>query len=234
MENFEQFSKILGTIGLFKGIGAAQLKPMLDCIGAWVKNTKKGEIILLSGDKPAFIGIALSGQFNILREDYNGNPTLLAAIMSGEIFAEALCCAGVSESPVTVISATNSSFIKLMFSRILHTCPKSCSFHRKLVENLLELLAKKNILLQNRMEIISLKSVREKVMHYLESFAQKQGETITLPFNREEMANFLCVERSALSHELAKMKKDGLIEYRKNRFTIIIPNLSACLQNPSH
>jgi len=234
MENFEQYSDILGTIGLFKGIGATQLKPMLDCTGAWVKTVKKGEIILLSGDKPTFIGIVLSGQFHIIREDYNGNTALMAAIMSGEIFAEALCCAGVSESPVTVVSAANSSFIQLMFSRILHICPKSCSFHRKLIENLLELLAKKNILLQNRMEIISIKSVRGKVMHYLESFAQKQGENITLPFNREEMANFLCVERSALSHELAKMKRDGLIEYSKNRFTIIIPNLSTCLQNPSH
>jgi len=234
MKELDRYYGILKTIGLFKGIEYTQLKSMLDCIGASAKNTKKGKILLLSGSKPSFVGIVLAGQFHIFKEDYDGNRTLVAAIMPGEIFAEALCCAGIPESPVTVISAVDSSLVQLMFSRILHTCSKSCTFHRQLVENLLELLAKKNIFLQNRMEIISLKSVRAKVLRYLESFGQKQNSAIHIPFNREEMANFLCVERSALSHELAKMKKDGLIEYRKNQFMVVIPNLSACLQNPSH
>jgi len=106
----------------------------------------------------------------------------------------------------------------LSFSQILHTCPNSCAYHTKLIENMLELIANKNLQLQSRMEIISLKAVRAKVMRYLESFVPKQGRNITIPFNREEMADFLCVERSALSHELSKMKRDGLIEYKKNKF----------------
>jgi len=220
MKELDHFSGILKKVGLFKGIQYPQLESMLDCIGAGVRNVKKGQIILFPGDKPSFVGIVLSGQFNVLKEDYDGSHILVAAILPGGIFAEALCCASIEESPVTVISASDSSYIQLMFSRILHTCSKSCTFHRKLIENLLELLAKKNIFLQTRMEIISLKSVRAKVMRYLESFGKEQNEAIYIPFNREEMANFLNVERSALSHELAKMKRDGLIEYSKNQFKI--------------
>jgi len=220
MKEFDHFSGQLKQVGLFRGIAYPQLESMLNCIGTTVRNVKKDEIILFPGDKPSFVGIVLAGQFNVFKEDYDGSQILVAAILPGGIFAEALCCASVEESPVTVISASDSSFIKLMFSRILHTCSKSCSFHRRMIENLLELLAKKNLFLQTRMEIISLKSVRTKVMRYLESFGRKQNENIYIPFNREEMANFLCVERSALSHELAKMKKDGIIEYKKNQFII--------------
>jgi len=220
LKYIKDFSVILGSIGLFKGIEAGDLKSMLSCLNASTHNYKKGRIVMLSGDKPEFVGIVLSGQLNISRVDYDGNRSLVAAIIPGEMFAEALCCAGVTESPVTVFAAEDSVIIKLAFSRIIKTCPNSCSFHTQLIENMLGLIAYKNMKLQNRMEILELKSVREKVMCYLETFMPKRGENITIPFNREEMAEFLCVERSALSHELSKMKKDGLIEYRKNSFTI--------------
>ena len=211
---------VLKSVGLFKDIEPAGLENMLGCVGAEIKSVKKGEIILLAGDRPLHVGIVLAGQLHIIREDYDGNRSLLAAVTNSEIFAEALCCAGVSESPVTVIAEADSTVMLLNFSRILHTCRNSCSFHTKLIENMLSLIAKKNILLQSRMELISLKSVRARVLRYLESLVPKQGWEITIPFNREEMADFLCVERSALSHELARTKRDGLIEYRKNVFML--------------
>jgi CRP-like cAMP-binding protein len=207
----EKYYGVLKSVGLFKGIEAAELETMLDCIEVEIKIIRKGEIILLAGNRPRHIGIVLAGQFHIIREDFDGNRSLVAAITPGEIFAEALCCADVLESPVTVAAEADSTVMLLNFSRILRTCPNSCSFHTKLIENMLSLIAKKNILLQSRMEIISLKSVRAKILRYLESFIPKQGREITIPFNREDMADFLCVERSALSHELARMKKDGLI-----------------------
>ena len=92
--------------------------------------------------------------------------------------------------------------------------------YAKLIENLLRLTAQKNLLLQSRMEIVCLKSVRAKVLRYLASFVPEQGRQITIPFNREEMADYLCVERSALSHELARMRQEGLIEYWKNCFVV--------------
>ena len=217
--NVQKYFETLKSVGLFHGIGTAELETLLNCIGAEIKNVGKGEIILLAGDRPRHVGIVLTGQFHITREDYDGNRSLVAAVTPGEIFAEAMCCAGVSESPVTVTAGDESDVMLMNFSRIPRVCPNSCPFHARLIENMLSLVAKKNILLQSRMEIISLKSIRAKVLRYLESFAPKQGEKIAIPFNREEMADFLCVERSALSHELARMKKDGLIDYRKNIFT---------------
>jgi CRP-like cAMP-binding protein len=211
---------ILKSVALFKGIAAADLERMLACIGTETASPRKGKIILLAGDRPRHVGIVLTGQLHIFRENCDGSRSLLAAMPPGEIFAETMCCAGVAKSPMTVTAAADSTIMLLDFSRILHTCPNSCPFHTRLIVNMLRLVAGKNIMLQRRMEIISLKSVRAKVMRYLESHVPKQGRDITIPFNREELANFLCVERSALSHELARMKKDGLIEYRKNFFRL--------------
>ena len=211
---------IIQSSSLFGGIAADGLKSVLGCLGAEVKSLRKDEILLLAGDRPRHVGLVLTGLIHIVREDPDGNRLLVAAAAPGELFAEALCCAGVPESPVTVAAGAASTVMLLNFRRILDTCPNSCAHHRQLVENMLRLIAGKNLLLQERMEIVSLKSVRAKVTAYLESFAPKRGREIAVPFNREEMADFLCVERSALSHELARMKKDGLIEYRKNIFVL--------------
>jgi len=211
---------VLQSVELFKGIDAAELETMLNCMGAEIKKAAKGEIILLTGNNPQHIGVVLEGLLHIVREDYDGNRSLLAAITPGEIFAEALCCAGIIESPFTVLMRVDSTVMLLSFVRVLHTCPNSCSFHAKLIANMVELIAKKNLELQSRMEIVSMKSIRSKMIRYLESFRPLQGVEILIPFNREELADYLCVDRSALSHELAKMKKDGLIDYKKNRFLI--------------
>jgi CRP-like cAMP-binding protein len=211
--------RILPPIALFQGID--DLDAMLQCLGAETRRADKDAIILLAGDKPKFVGIVLSGLLHIVREDYDGNRSLMAAIAPGEIFAESLCCAGVEESPVTVIAATNSTVLLLHFERTLRTCSSACESHHKLIENMLRLVANKNLFLQTRIEIMALKSVRAKVLCYLESFGTKRGENFAVPFNREQLADYLCMERRALSHELARMTRDGVIEYRKNRFTLL-------------
>ncbi|MCL2342839.1 MAG: Crp/Fnr family transcriptional regulator, partial [Firmicutes bacterium] len=174
-----------------------------------------------AGEKPAHIGVVLAGLLHIVREDCNGSRALIAAAAPGELFAEALCCAGVAESPVTVLASESAKVLLLRFDRILHTCPSACSYHQKLVENMLNLVAVKNLQLQDRMELLAAKSIRDKVLLYLGALASGQGRTVTVPFNREELAEYLCVERSALSHALMKMKREGLIEYKKNVFTLL-------------
>jgi CRP-like cAMP-binding protein len=217
----KEYLNLLKNAGLFKGVKSDEIETMLACLGSRIKKAKKGKIILLAGDKPEFVGIVLSGLLHIIREDYSGNRLLVTSLIRGEIFSEALCCAGISKSPVTVVAATDSVIMMLKFPRILNICPKPCPFHKKLLVNLLELMAKKNIFLQNKIGIISKKSVRARVMQYLESIMPKQGTEFKIPFNREEMADFLNVERSALSHELSRMKKDCLIEYKKNNFKLL-------------
>ena len=172
----------LKTVGLFEGIKLDELNPMLSCIDAEVKNIRRGECILLAGDKPRYIGVVITGQFNIVRDDYWGNRLLVDTAMSGEVFGEALCCADIQESPVTVTASTDSVVMLLSFSRVLNTCPNSCSFHKKLIESMLKLVANKNLQLENRMEIVRLKLVRAKVISYLESFGCKKGDEIEIPF----------------------------------------------------
>ena len=215
---YEVWFDALKKVSLFKNIDENELNAMLQCVGAEVRNVLKNELLLLAGDKVTHIGIVLSGELHILNECFEGKRSLIATIMPGEIYAETLCCANIEESPVSVIAKTNSSIMILDFPRILGLCSNACSFHGKLIENMLRVVANKNLQLQDRMEIVCMKSVRNKVLRYLKSFESKQGQNIVIPFNREELANFLCVERSALSHELSRMKADGLIDYKKNHF----------------
>ena len=218
MKNYEKYLDIIESTNLFKGINSAERGILLECMNAKTENIKKGQIILLAGNKLEFFGLVFSGLFHIIRENYEGNRKLIAAMPPGGLFAEALCCAGVKISPVTVVAAADSCYMKLYFPRFLNICSVSCPFHVKFIENMTGIIAKKNLMMHNKMEILELKTIREKVMRYLESFSE---DDITLPFNREEMANYLCIERTALSHELIKMKKDGLIDYKKNRFILL-------------
>ena len=216
-----EYYEIIKSNPLFEGIDAADMDRMFECLNAERKSFRKDDILLLAGDKPRYIGVVIDGELHINREDRDGNRSLIAAVTPGQIFAEALCCADVPESPVTVTAETDSLILLLDFSRLLSTCSNSCVFHSRLIQNMIKLIAEKNLLMQDRMEIISMKSIRAKMTSYLETFIPAYGSRITIPFNREQLADHLCVERSALSHELARMKRDGLIDYHKNTFTIL-------------
>lgn len=212
---------LLLSTPLFADITPADLPTMLSCLGAKTAPLKKHEFTLLQGDPPKQIGIVLTGQLHIFKENDHGDRTLIAAVHPGELFAEALCCAHVAESPVSVMAETDSTILLLEFRRILSTCTNACDFHRKLIDNMLGIIARKNLLLQKRLDILSQKTLRMKLLTYLESFPIKRGITITIPFNREKLADFLSTDRSALSHELSRMQDEGLIEYKKNRFRLL-------------
>lgn len=209
---------IIKTTPLFEGIEEDKIDTILQCIGGTTKNLQKGEFTLLAGDKVTQVGIVLKGELHVISECFDGKRSVTSSLAPRDMYGGALCCAGMEKSPVSVMAKTDSVVLLLDFTFVFNPCPNSCGFREKLIENMLKIIAKKNIHLQNRIEILSLSSVRGRVLRYLESFVPTQGQNITIPFNREEMANFLCVERSALSHELAKMKADHLIDYKKNRF----------------
>lgn len=216
-----RFFYILEKVKLFGGISEKELSTMLNCLDAKRHDYAKDEFIFQAGDRVDSIGILLKGSAHIMKESYQGDRTILSVLEEGDYFAEALCCAGIQESPVSVQVRSDAVVLTLNFSRILHTCSRSCSFHTKLIENMMYILANKNIALQSHFEVISRKSMREKILGYLHSLAVKQGNTISIPLNREEFADYLCVDRSALSHELARMKSNGIIDYHKNTFRLL-------------
>ncbi|MCL2884661.1 MAG: Crp/Fnr family transcriptional regulator [Oscillospiraceae bacterium] len=211
---------LLKTVPLFRGIADEERRDLLNCLGARVRRVPKNGVLLRAGDPPRHIGVVLSGTLHIIKETEDGGSTLVAPVVPGEIFAEALCCAGVAESPVTVLADEAASVLLLRFDHVLGICQNACPYHRKLLENLLKLVAEKSLYLQNRLDILSLKSIREKLLRYLTPRAQRPHAPFTVPFNREQLAAYLGVERSALSHELMKMKHDGLLEYKKNTFVL--------------
>jgi len=214
----KKWHKILKDTPLFDNMEENNIDTILQCIDGKIKNLQKGEFILLAGDIANQVGIVLSGELHIISECFDGKRSITSSLGPKNMYGVALYCSPAEKSPVSVMAKTDSVILQLDFASVFHPCPNTCGLREKLIENMLNIVAMKNIHLQNRIKILSINSVRGRVLHYLESFVPTQGQQITIPFNREEMANFLCVERSALSHELAKMKREHLIDYKKNRF----------------
>lgn len=217
----KEYLTLLGKSELFEKIDGSELLSMLACLNAEIRRYKKGEFIILAGDRVEHLGVILEGKAHILKESYEGERIIISSIERGEYFAESICCAGIKESPISVEAISDVKIMAVAFSRILHSCPNSCSFHEKTIENMLRIIARKNIELQTRIDVIGQRSTRMKIMSYLRSLAPRHGMEVNIPFNREGFADFLCVDRSALSHELSRMKREGLIEYNKNRFILM-------------
>jgi CRP-like cAMP-binding protein len=207
---------------LFIGIDDGNLTSLLACLSGTERTYKKGETVLFAGDKPTAVGIVLSGLVHIIKEDYFGNRNIIAEVGTGGLFGEALVCAEADAAPVTVIASKDSNILLVNYNRIITTCPTACTFHTTLIRNMLHLLALKNISLVDKLEHVTKRTTQEKVLSYLSGQAQRHGSNvIEIPFNRQEMADFLSVERSALSAELSRLRDDGIIRFRKNRFEIL-------------
>jgi len=216
----QEYKELLLAMPLFQGIEWTDFQFMTNCLKAETKTFPKNGIILLAGEKPLHIGAILSGRLHIVEESYDGDRTLISAVTPGEVFAEAICCADVDESPVTVFAEEESEVLLLNFSQVLPPCRNLCAFHQKLIENMLRIVASKNLFLQGKLTLLSTKTIRNKVLRYLETLVPKQGRHIVIPFNQTKLAEYLCVERTALAHELTRMKQDGLIDYKGKSFTL--------------
>ncbi len=219
----KNYSRIMGN-KLFNSILEKDFNSMITCLGAFEKNYDKNEVILNEGDKINFVGAVLEGSVKIIKIDYDGNEVIIAEVFEGDIFAEVFACAEIFRSPVSIISATQSRILFFDYRKIITACSSSCLFHQQLISNMLNVVANKSLYLNKRIDMISKKSLRDKILTYFhyESMGRKQ---FSVSMNREELANFLCADRSALSNELSKMKKDGLIDYRKNEFILFYSKL---------
>ena len=207
---------------LFAGIAEGDLKTMLGCLASRQKKVKKNSFIFLAGETTDSVGIVLSGAIHVLREDFWGRRKILSRIEGGGLFAEAFACAGVLKLPVSIMAAEESEVMFVSSRRITSPCPSACPFHAKMIQNLTILLAERNVALIQKLEHITQATTREKLLSYLSEMARLAGKSkFTIPFNREELADYLSVERSAMSAELSKMKDDGLILYRKNYFELL-------------
>ena len=218
----EKYYEILLTNPIFAGISREELASMLQCLSAKATFVRKGSPVFLEGDPAGFIGIVLEGSVRIVRDDYYGQRTLLALADPGDIFAEAYACAGVDTMPVSGYAAADSRVLLLQSRKMLTVCTNACGFHNRLVQNLLQVVSQKNLLLSSKIQFMSQKTTREKLMAYLLDQAKCRGSAeFTIPLDRQALADFLGVERSAMSAEIGKLRRDGILESTGSRFRIL-------------
>ena len=218
----KKYLNILRKCPLFKDIEEENLLRMLICLGAKIEYYEKKQTIFSEGIPAKHLGIVLSGSVQVMQVDFNGNRSILSEMNEGEVFAEDFACAEVNVLPVSVVMNKQGEVMMIHCSHVLHTCTNHCGFHQQLIFNLMKDLALKTIFFHQRMEITSKRTTREKLLAYLHSQAKKTGtESFEIPFDRQELADFLEVDRSGLSSEIGKLKKEGIIEAEKNRFRIL-------------
>ena len=215
--------QFLSQTMLFSGESPEEIKEMLSCLGAVTRSYGKGEIIYHAGECVHSMGLVLSGNVQIESDDVWGNHSVLDDITPGFFFAETYASLLKEPLMVNVVSAAaKTEVLFLNIGRLLTTCTNSCTHHNRLIHNLLYIMAKKNLMLTRKIDHMGQRSIREKVMAYLSFESEKQKKkTFGIPFNRQQLADYLAVDRSALSAELSRMKKDGLIEFEKNIFTLL-------------
>ena len=218
----KNYFDLLTNVPLFAGISEEDMQRMFGCLGAWFKSFQKGDALILAGEPVPAFGVMLNGTADIVREDISGARAMIAKAEAGELFAESFACGEVAESPISVFASTECEVLLLPVKGLLAVCPNACAFHGRLVENMMRLLAQKNILLHDKMELLTKKTIRERLTAYLYMVAQKQGSrSFTIPFSRSELADYLCTDRSALSRELSTMQNEGLITFNRNQFHLL-------------
>lgn len=219
----KEYINILKKCLLFDDLTETEILNSLECLEYRTKIYKKDDIIFCTGDKISAIGLVLKGSVFVFKEDIMGNRVILSSIGESSIFGEAFIYSDVSYSPVNVVSSTNSEIIFLNFNNIIHTCKNNCSIHGVLVKNMLKVIANKNLLLNNKIEILSAKTTRDKLMAYFNlEMKQNNSNKFKTQYNREHLADFLNLNRSNMSRELSKMCEDNIIKYTKNTFEILI------------
>ncbi|MEG0070303.1 MAG: Crp/Fnr family transcriptional regulator [Raoultibacter sp.] len=215
---------LLAGCPLFVGIAREEMAAMLNCLDARTKNYEKGEYLVRPGDTVYELGVVLSGEVYVVRDDCWGHHSIIASVGTPGLFAEAFACMGQQNVPIGVVAAAKSEVLMVDCRKITDVCSQACAFHTRLIQNLLRILAIKNTGLMDKMGHLTQRSTREKVLSYLsrQSFDAK-SERFEVPFNRQGLADYLSVDRSALSNELGKLRDEGIIEFHKSTFVLPVP-----------
>ena len=218
----KKYLEILKKVSLFEGVDDESLIRMLGCLGATVETYDKKYTVFAEGKPAKFIGVLLSGSAIIEQSDFYGNRNIVSKIAPGDMFGEAFACSQTESMPVNVIAEEESEIMFLNCGHILQTGKNTCSFHQQLIFNLMKELARKNIIFHEKIEITSKRSTREKLLAYLAIEEKKNGSSsFEIPFDRQQLADYLEVERSGLSSEISKLKKEGILDTYKNRFELL-------------
>ena len=218
---FQENKPILINNSLFRSIPESDIPILLKHLEAYTGQYKKDTFIKMTGDPADFIGIVLSGEIYICQTDFYGNRSIVASFTAGNLFAEAFACAGIAQLPADILAAADCRILFLSSRTLFQSCDRCSSFHHQLIANLLGIVSRKNLYLNQKLSYISRGTTKEKLLAYLSDQAkQNHSNEFTIPFNRQELADFLGVERSAMSAELGKLSKLGVLETQRRYFRL--------------
>ena len=218
----KKYIPILKRTKLFAGVAKNEIDAMLSCLDARLHEYKKGEYVLHQGEHLNHITVLVSGELHIQRDDYWGNRAIVNRIAVGEMFGEAYIAPDSGALLNDVVAVEDSAVIFFDVRRIITVCSSACRFHSMVVQNLFFAVSEKNKALVQKLGHISKRTTREKLISYLSEEAKRQNSaSFTIPFNRQQLADFLSVDRSAMSNELCKMRDEGLLEFEKNQFKLL-------------
>ena len=213
---------------LFDGIDEGEIASMMNCLSAATAKYKKEQIIYRVGDATTMVGVVLSGRAYVVKKDFWGNRSILSEISAGQLFGETYALMPSAPLEVSVAAAEACEVLFLDVRRILTTCSSACEFHARLIRNLLTVTAQKNLLLTRKLEHMAQRTTREKLLSYLSAESQRQkASSFEIPFNRQQLADYLSVDRSAMSNELCKLRDEGILVFEKNRFQLLQPSNQA-------
>ncbi len=219
----KEFFPIIRASQLFSGISEPELEAMLVCLGAKKESYMKDDFLLRAGDTAEAIGFVLSGSVLIIQEDIWGNRNIVSRAGPGQTFAAAFACAPGSVLNVSVTAETPVTVMFLNVKRVLNVCSSACTHHSRIIRNLLGELAEKNLRFGEKLTHMGQRSTRAKLMSYFSAEAQRLGKyEFDIPFSRQQLADYLAVERSGLSLELGKMRAEGLLDFHKNHFVLSV------------
>lgn len=221
MKNYINYLK---NMPLFKNISSNRIHELLEILNAYVNHYQKNEYVKHTGDPVNFIGIILEGNIQIIQDDFYGNRNIIASFDAGSLFAEAFVCAGIPTLPVDILANSNTEIMFISSQKIFAPCSCCCEYHHIFITNLLKIVATKNIILSQKLHCISHKTTEEKILSYLNSQAKLHDSyEFDIPFNRQGLADYLGVERSAMSTVINQLVKQEVIETNRSHFKILHP-----------
>ncbi len=227
----KEYMNVLMKSALFKNVKEVEMEHMLICLNCYSKNYKNDEYVFFAGSEVNYISVILSGSVEVIKENQAGSVHIVAFLGPSNLFGEGIVCTAARLSPVTVRVKEDSKILFIPYERITKSCSNSCNHHVQLIQNMMTILGEKNYNLNKKIELLTLKGMREKIVSYLLSESHVNNSlTFQLIPNRNELAEYLNVSRTSMCRELSRMKDENLIDYYQNSFKLKdIEALKECL-----
>lgn len=221
-EMFEKYLQEISEMSLFQGIEKQDIETMLNCLKPRVGCYKRSDYIVTGGDPHESVGIVLKGTATVSKETATGNRIVMTLLKPGDIFGEIVAFSSVKAWPATVQAQEVCEVLFLPKGKIVGECDRMCSWHRILIRNFLRIISERAMMLNKKVEYLTIKSIRGKICTYLlDQFKQSVNRKIVLPLNRNELADYLNVSRPSLSREIAKLRDESVINFHLTTFEIL-------------